>query len=87
MTYQLPDAIRDIAMQGEFNEFDLNVLFSAEGIGDKARFTYEDEVQKWLDLIRGSFMPTSIDNLKLGAQKPPMPFSDARLLNVLAHTF
>jgi hypothetical protein len=25
--------------------------------------------------------------LKLGAQKPPMPFSDARLLNVLAHTF
>ncbi len=87
LTYQLPDAIRDIAMQGEFNEFDLNVLFSAEGIGDKARFTYEDEVQKWLDLIRGSFMPTSIDNLKLGAQKPPMPFSDARLLNVLAHTF
>lgn len=87
LTYQLPDAIRDIAMKGEFNEFDLNVLFSAEGIGDKARFKYEDEVQKWLDLIRGSFMPTSVDNLKLGAQKPPMPFSDARLLNVLAHTF
>lgn len=87
LTYQLPDAIREIAMQGEFNEFDLNVLFSAEGIGDKATFEYEDEVQKWLDLIRGSFMPTSVDNLKLGAQKPPMPFSDARLLNVLAHTF
>ena len=31
--------------------------------------------------------PTSVDNLKLGAQKPPMPFSDARLLNVLSHTF
>lgn len=87
LTYQLPDAIREIAMQGEFNEFDLNVLFSAEGIGDKAKFKYEDEVQKWLDLIRGSFMPTSVDNLKLGAQKPPMPFSDARLLNVLSHTF
>lgn len=87
LTYQLPDAIREIAMQGEFNEFDLNVLFSAEGIGDKAQFEYENEVQKWLDLIRGSFMPTSVDNLKLGAQKPPMPFSDARLLNVLSHTF
>jgi len=86
LTYQLPDAIREIAMQGEFNEFDLNVFFSAEGIGDKARFTYEDDVQKWLDLIRGSFLPTSVDNLKLGAQKPPMPFSDARLLNVLSHT-
>ena len=87
LTYQLPDAIREIAMQGEFNEFDLNVFFSAEGIGDKAKFKYEDEVQKWLDLIRGSFLPTSVDNLKLGAQKPPMPFSDARLLNVLSHTF
>lgn len=87
LTYQLPDAIREIAMQGEFNEFDLNVFFSAEGIGDKAKFKYEDEVQKWLGLIRGSFLPTSVDNLKLGAQKPPMPFSDARLLNVLSHTF
>jgi hypothetical protein len=87
LTYQLPDAIREIAMQGEFNEFDLNVFFSAEGIGDQAIFKYEDEVQKWLDLIRGSFLPTSVDNLKLGAQKPPMPFSDARLLNVLTHTF
>ncbi len=87
LTYQLPDAIREIAMQGEFNEFDLNAFFSAEGLGDKAAFKYQDEVQKWLDLIRGAFMPTSVDNLKLGAQKPPMPFSDARLLNVLSHTF
>ena len=74
-------------MQGEFNEFDLNVFFSATGIGENAKFTYQDEVQKWLDLIRGAFMATSVDNLKLGAQKPPMPFSDARLLNVLSHTF
>jgi hypothetical protein len=87
LTYQLPDTIREIAMQGEFNEFDLNVFFSAEGVGEKAKFKYEDEVQKWLDLIRGSFLPASVDNLKLGAQKPPMPFSDARLLNVLSHTF
>ena len=87
LTYQLPDAIREIAIQGEFNEFDLNVFFYAEGVGDKAKFKYENEVQKWLDLIRGAFMPTSVDNLKLGAQKPPMPFSDVRLLNVLSHTF
>ncbi len=86
LTYQLPDAIREIALKGEFNEFDLNEFFRAEGVGDSARFKYEDEVQKWLDLIRGAFLPTSIDNLKLGAQKPPLPFSDARLLNALTHT-
>ncbi len=87
MTYQLPDSIREIAMKGEFNEFDLNVFFSAEGEFKKAKFKYEDEVQKWLDLIRGSFTGTTIDNLKLGAKKPPLPFSHAPLLNVLSHTF
>jgi len=40
-----------------------------------------------LDLIRGALPETSIDNLKLGARKPPFPFSDARLLNILSHTF
>lgn len=86
LTYQLPDSIREIAMQGEFNEFDLNVFFSVEGTGDSAKFVYQDEVQKWLDLIRGAFLETTVDNLKLGAKKPPMPFSDTRLLNVLSHT-
>jgi len=86
MTYQLPDEIKEIALKGEFNEFDLNEFFAAEGVGDKAKFKYEDEVQKWLDLIRGAYLPTSIDNLKLGAKKPPLPYSDVRLLNVLSHT-
>ncbi len=87
MTYQLPDSIREIAMKGEYNEFDLNVFFSADGEGKNARFKYEDEVQKWLDLIRGSFSETSIDNLKMGAKKPPLPFSHAPLMKVLTHTF
>jgi hypothetical protein len=87
LTYQLPDSIREIAMGGEFNEFDLNVFFSAKGEGDKATFIYENDVQKWLDLIRGFHLETTLDNLKLGAKKPPMPFSDARLLSILTHTF
>ena len=87
MTYQMPDAISQIAMQGEFDGFDLNIFFSADGEGANARFKYEDEVQKWLDLIRGSFGETTTDNLKLGTKKPPLPFSHAPLLNVLNHTF
>ena len=87
LTYQLPDSIREVALKGEFNEFDLNLFFQANGEGEHAKFTYENEVQKWLDLIRGNFAETTIDNLKLGAEKPPMPFTDTRLLNVLSHTF
>lgn len=87
LTYQLPDAIREIAMQGEFDEFDLNVFFSAEGERNEAHFKYKNEVQSWLDLIRGSYEDTAVDDLRLGRERPPMPFSDARLLSLLSHTF
>ena len=87
LTYQLPDAIREIALGGEFNEFDLNTFFTATGEKENAKFTLESDVQKWLSLIRGSFSETNLDNLKLGAEKPPMPFSDSRLLKILTHTF
>ena len=87
LTYQMPDSIREIALGGEFNEFDLNVFFTATGEKENAKFTLESDVQKWLDLIRGGFSETTLDNLKLGAKKPPMPFSDARLLQILTHTF
>lgn len=86
LTYKMPDDIKQIALSTEFNEFDLNVFFEAKGNTEHAKFTYEEEVQKWLDLIRGSHKSTSLDNLKLGHKKPPMPFSDTRLLGLLSHT-
>lgn len=87
LTYRMPEEIQEVAKQGEFDEFDLNVFFSANGNGENARFNYENEVQKWLNLVRGSYLPASVDDLKIGQDKrPPMPFSDARLLNVLSHT-
>ena len=86
MTYKLPDDISNIADGGEYNEFDLNVFFKAEGEKDKAEFKYKDEVQKWLSLIRGSYLETTLDDLKMGAKKPKFPFSDVVLLNNLNHT-
>ena len=86
-TYTLPESIRHVAEQGEFDEFDLNAFFATEGSGEDARFKNEEYVQKWLDLIRGSYRDTMVDDLKLGKEKPPMPFSDVRLLGVLQHTF
>jgi hypothetical protein len=87
MTYTLPDDIRQVAEDGEFNEFDLNEFFRADGDGDDAKFEHADEVQKWLNLIRGAYRGTTVDDLKLGKAKPPLPFSDARLLGVLQHSF
>lgn len=83
LTYQLPDSIREIVSQGEFDEFDLNEFFRADSTG----FIHEEYVQKWLDLIRGAYTENIVSELKLGVEKPPMPFSDSRLLSYLQHTF
>ncbi len=83
LTYKLPDQIREIAEQGEFDEFDLNEFFRADDSG----FLHEEYVQKWIDLIRGSYIENIVTELKLGTEKPPMPFSDSRLLSYLQHTY
>lgn len=86
LTYKIPDAIQSVAQGGQYDEFDLNEFFSATGKGSEAKFVHESYVQKWLDLIRGSYMPMTLDDLKLGGARPPMPFSKGQLLNVLSHT-
>ena len=86
LTYQMPDDILSVAVQGEFDEFDLNAFFEATGEGDSARFVHESDVQKWLDLIRGEHAPTQLDSLKAGT-RPPFPYADARLLPYMQHSF
>jgi molybdopterin-guanine dinucleotide biosynthesis protein len=86
-TYQMPDELIAIANQGEFNEFDLNTFFAASGAGKNAKFKNEDAVNKWLQVIRGEYSPTQVDQLKLGSEKPPFPYADVRLLPHLEHSF
>lgn len=85
-TYQMPDELLTIASQGQFDEFDLNEFFRATGTKNNAVFVHKNEVQKWLDLIRGSYSPTQVDNLKLGSGRPPFPYSDARILADMNHS-
>ena len=86
LTYQMPDELLAIASGGEFDEFDLNEFFSAEGTGKTARFAHKSDVQKWLDIIRGAYAPQTIESLKTGT-RPPFPYSDVRLLPYLQHSF
>ena len=86
LTYQMPDELLAIASAGEFDEFDLNIFFEALGTDGKAEFIHKNDVQKWLDIIRGGYMPRAVDHLKTGT-KPPFPYSDVRLLPYLQHSF
>jgi hypothetical protein len=86
LTYQMPEELVAIANDGEFDEFDLNAFFEASGTGGKAQFKHQSDVQKWLDIIRGSYAPRSVESLKTGT-RPPFPYSDVRLLPYLQHAF
>jgi hypothetical protein len=86
LTYQMPDELIAVASAGEFDEFDLNAFFDAEGEVGKAQFVHKNDVQKWLDIIRGNYAPRAIEHLKTGS-RPPFPYSDVRLLPYLQHSF
>lgn len=86
LTYQMPDEILAIAGQGEFDEFDLNAFFEATGTGKSATFKHKDDVQKWLDIIRGAYLPSQVDAMRMG-KRPPLPYSDTRLLPYMQHSF
>ena len=86
LTYQLPAEITRVAEGGEFDEFDLNTFFAAEGRGEEAQFLHHDEVQKWLDMLRGQYLPASVNDLKAGNRKPPLPFLEGNLYSNMNHT-
>ncbi|MGD9729461.1 MAG: DEAD/DEAH box helicase family protein, partial [Nitrospiraceae bacterium] len=86
LTYQMPDELLAIASGGEFDEFDLNEFFASTAAGAAAQFMHKSDVQKWLDIIRGSYVQKSVEHLKTGT-RPPFPYSDVRLLPYLQHAF
>ena len=86
LTYQMPDELLAVASGGEFDEFDLNEFFAASGTGEQAQFKHKDEVQKWLDILRGQYLPRASEYLKTGT-RPPFPYADVRLLPYLQHSF
>jgi hypothetical protein len=86
LTYRMPDELLAVASAGEFNEFDLNEFFAATVTGKGAQFKHKNDVQKWLDIIRGQYMPKEVEGLKTGSGAP-FPYSNARLLQYMQHSF
>ena len=86
LTYRLPEAIRKVAEAGEFNEFDLNVFFSTtNGADGQPRFVWEEHVQQWLDYLRGRYLPTEVEGLKI-REPVELPFAKGALADALRHS-
>ena len=93
MTYELPEEVRRIALRGEMNEFDLNEFFKAQeresgskDLAQRYEFVHEQEVQQWLNLIRGQYLQGGF-RPDSGGVRPPLPYADQQLLAYLNHSF
>ncbi|MBV9766570.1 MAG: hypothetical protein JOZ48_17115, partial [Acidobacteriaceae bacterium] len=85
LAYEMPEKLRNIALNN-LSEFSLTEFFRTERlIDDTPRFIHQDEVQKWLDLLRGQDIAglwANVSNLN----RPPLPYEDSNLLRALQHT-
>lgn len=85
LAYEMPDALREVALNN-LSEFSLTEFFRTKrNDADKPLFIHENEVQRWLDLLRGQDLAELWAAVSANNQ-PPMPFSDVNLLTALQHT-
>lgn len=85
LAYEMPPALKEVSLNN-LSEFSLTEFFRTTRVdGTGPSFVHANEVQMWLDLLRGqdlSGLWTSVST----NNRPPMPFADANLLTALQHT-
>ena len=85
LVYELPENLRKVAVDGERNEFNLNTFFAATGTGKGAVFTHKDQVQGWLEWLRGQDIDAVVRALNAGTAKP-FPYADTKVLPYMNHS-
>jgi hypothetical protein len=84
LAYEMPDALKEVA-RNNLSEFSLTEFFRTTKDSGQPTFIHENEVQRWLDLLRGQDLADLWAAVST-SQRPPMPFSDVNLLTALQHT-
>ena len=84
LAYEMPEKLKEAALNN-LSEFSLTEFFRTKKDDNIPVFIHEDNVQTWLDLLRGQdlsdlWAAVSVNN------RPPMPFADSNLLTALQHT-
>ena len=85
LAYDMPEKLKDVALNN-LSEFSLTEFFRTDKSDKKNHvFVHENEVQKWLDLLRGQDL-SDLWAAVSATNRPPMPFADTNLLTALQHT-
>lgn len=85
LVYELPEVLRQVAVDSTRNEFDLNEFFKASGAGAAAAFLHKDQVQAWLNWLRGQDVDSAVAALEHGTSKP-FPYADTNVLPYMNHS-
>jgi hypothetical protein len=84
LAYEMPEKLKEVALNN-MSEFSLTEFFRIEKDSKPPKFIHENEVQKWLDLLRGQDL-TDLWASVSSTNRPPLPFEDVNLLTSLQHT-
>ena len=84
LAYEMPEKLREVVLNN-FSEFSLTEFVRTERVDDTPRFIHEQEVQKWLDLLRGQDIASLWANVA-SQERPLLPYEDASLLEALQHS-
>lgn len=84
LAYEMPPRLRDVALNN-LSEFSLTEFFRTTTDDDEPKFVHENEVQQWLDLLRGQDLEEHWEAVS-SANRPPMPYANTSLLTALQHT-
>ena len=84
LAYEMPEKLKEVALNS-LSEFSLTEFFKTKKDGKKPVFIHENEVQRWLDLLRGQDL-SDLWNVISRNNSPAMPYADVNLLTALQHT-
>jgi hypothetical protein len=85
LAYEMPEVLKEAALNN-LSEFSLTEFFrTKKESGSAPTFVHENEVQKWLDLLRGQDL-SDLWAAVSTVNRPPLPFADVNLLTALQHT-
>lgn len=84
LAYEMPEVLKEVALNN-LSEFSLTEFFRTKKDDNNPVFIHENEVQKWLDLLRGQDL-SDLWAAVSANNRPPMPFADVNLLTALQHT-
>jgi hypothetical protein len=84
LAYEMPEKLKEVALNN-LSEFSLTEFFRTKKEGKTPVFIHENEVQRWLDLLRGQDL-SDLWTVVSTSAAPPMPYADTNLLTALQHT-